>query len=132
MSTTSLLSDFLMSDGVLNAQQEPVIEQPIISPRPSLQTPAQQAAASASVPSQIPPSIWSQLGGALNDQFGASIFGKTLGPTASNPGATFPSIIDIVAVVAGLVLLAGAVFGFDSVRETVIQTAKKGAEVAAA
>jgi hypothetical protein len=34
----------------------------------------------------------------------------------------------IVAVLAGLVLLAGAVFGFDKVQDTVTSTVKKGAE----
>lgn len=77
------------------------------------------------------PSLWSQILGAANEQFGPSIFGKTMGPTASDPNAKFPGIVDVVAVLAGLILIAGAIWGFDNVRETTINIARRGAEVAA-
>lgn len=38
---------------------------------------------------------------------------------------------DVVAILAGLVLLAGAVFGFRAITTTVIETAKGAAEIAA-
>jgi len=41
------------------------------------------------------------------------------------------SATNIVAVLIGLVLVAGAVWGFDQVRETVVSTAKGAAELAA-
>lgn len=41
------------------------------------------------------------------------------------------SSANIVAVLIGLVLVAGAVWGFDTVRDTVISTAKGAAELAA-
>lgn len=48
-----------------------------------------------------------------------------------DPLDTSQYLIRGVAIAGGLILITGAVFGFDSVRETVITTAKKGAEVAA-
>lgn len=39
---------------------------------------------------------------------------------------------DIVAIIIGIVLIAGAVWGFSTVRDTTISVAKKGAEIAAA
>lgn len=42
------------------------------------------------------------------------------------------SSVNIVAVVIGLVLVAGAVWGLDQVRETVVSTAKGAADLAAA
>jgi hypothetical protein len=41
------------------------------------------------------------------------------------------SSANIVAVLIGLVLIAGAVFGFSQVRETVVSTAKGAAAIAA-
>jgi hypothetical protein len=41
-------------------------------------------------------------------------------------------VVRAIAVVAGLLLIAGAIWGFDNLRDTAVSTAKKGAEIAAA
>ena len=61
------------------------------------------------------------------------------GNASSTPGGFFGALetwltnstVNIVAVLIGLVLIAGAVWGFDTVRETVVSTAKGAAELAA-
>lgn len=53
-------------------------------------------------------------------------YSKTQGGGISSIGA------DVAAVLVGLVLIAGAVFTFSKVQETIISTAKRGAELAAA
>ena len=59
-------------------------------------------------------------------------------PTAINSGLfgqfetwLTTSTANIVAVVIGIVLIAGAVWGFDQVRDTITSTAKGAAEIAA-
>lgn len=67
-----------------------------------------------------------------NNAIAAGIQNLT-GSTSSGTKIPFigVTVVDIVAVVAGLVLLAGAIFGFKNVQETVVGAAKRGAEVAA-
>lgn len=57
--------------------------------------------------------------------------GDAVGKALTLGGVSF-SVVDIVAVVAGLLLIGGAIFGLDSVRETTINVARRGAEVASA
>lgn len=54
-----------------------------------------------------------------------NLFGSKLG------GYTIPSVTDIVAILAGLVLLGGAVFGFKQLSTTVVTGVKKGAALSA-
>ena len=49
---------------------------------------------------------------------------------ANNSGFTLPSVTDIVAIFAGLVLLAGAVFGFRQLTTTIVEGVKTGATTA--
>jgi|HubBroStandDraft_1064217.scaffolds.fasta_scaffold01182_25 hypothetical protein len=71
--------------------------------------------------------------GFLNDLLGPSFFGKTIGPSNVNQATQgAPGIVDVVVVVVGLILIAGAIFGFKNLTTTVIEGAKKGAEIAAA
>ena len=117
---------------------------PSTTPINSFGTVAASVQPNAQNPATAPTTL-QQIGAAFNDQFGPSIFGATVGPSVSNPTASYssvtlpgggkyqiPSVLDVVAVVAGLVLLAGMVFGFRTLTTTVVQGAKKGAELAAA
>lgn len=58
-----------------------------------------------------------------------SFLGQLFG--GATPLDTSQYLIRGVAIAGGLLLIAGAIFGFDKVQDTVITTAKKGAEVAA-
>lgn len=97
------------------------IEQPIIPPRPSV-APTTNTAAQPSLTQQIAQGI----GTAIDQQLGSSVFGNAIAAFKA-----LPSVVDIVAIIVGLVLLAGAVFGFRNVTSTVVQTTRKGAELTA-
>jgi hypothetical protein len=115
-----------------------------VSPNTSIGSVASSAPASSASPSQIGsggtsglPTWASSILAAANDAIGNnSIAASIRQATGQSSGATkIPflnlSVFDIVAVVAGIVLLAGAVFGFRNVGNTVVETARRGAEFAA-
>lgn len=57
----------------------------------------------------------------------------TVGSAFGAPLSVDSSVVyRIVAVVGGLILIAGAVWGFDNIRETATTAARRGAEIAAA
>jgi len=68
-------------------------------------------------------------GYALGGPSGAAV-GAATGKPINFLGISI-SVVDVVAVLAGLVLLAGAVFGFRNLTTTVITGVKKGAELGA-
>lgn len=91
---------------------------PLANSSPSTaQTSAQQPASSSTRP------WWSYLPGF--DEVYSALTGDT---TTANRNY----IIDGTIIVVGLFLIAGAIFGLESVRNTTISVAKKGAEIAAA
>jgi len=89
-------------------------------------------------PNTSPTTNSNPFAGWLSDQNplsqGLKNFGNSMQSAAATTlslGGTSFGVVDIVAILAGLLLLGGAIFGFSSVRETTINVAKKGAEVAA-
>lgn len=57
---------------------------------------------------------------------------QALLPKNSTDGSFYiPSVTDIVIIIVGLILLAGAVYGFKNLTTTIIMGTKKGAEIAA-
>jgi hypothetical protein len=104
------------------------IESAIASPRSDTQASSTTSSVTPSFDNSQP-SFLDGLIGTLNENFGPSFFGKTIGPTAD--GKNDFHIADAVGILAGLVLLAGAVFGFRQITTTVVTGVKKGAEVAA-
>ena len=56
---------------------------------------------------------------------------KLLGGGATGQAESSSLVLDAVAIVVGLILIAGAVYGFKSLSTTVVEGVKRGAEVAA-
>jgi hypothetical protein len=75
----------------------------------------------------VPPQSTSSVGSSI----GSSLASGLLGPLAAFlPGSGMPGIVDIVAIIGGLILIAGMVFGFRNVSTTIVKGVKTGAEIA--
>ena len=128
----SLLDEFNLTDSSWATDYVPPssmgIETPLASARPN--------SSSTSLPNtDILQSTIASLTGATASAAQANLGSvakavSTLG-TGTITSWLSASSANIVAVLIGLVLVAGAVWGFDTVRDTVISTAKGAAELAA-
>ena len=125
----STLSSALASLGYeTDSNGNPIIEDPLASARPN--------SSSTSLPNtDTLQSTIASLTGATASAAQANLGSvakavSTLG-TGTITSWLSASSANIVAVLIGLVLVAGAVWGFDTVRDTVISTAKGAAELAA-
>ena len=125
----STLSSALTNLGYeTDSNGNPIIEDPLASARPN--------SSSTSLPNtDTLQSTIASLTGATASAAQANLGSvakavSTLGTGTITSWLTASSA-NIVAVLIGLVLVAGAVWGFDTVRDTVISTAKGAAELAA-
>ena len=119
----STLSSALASLGYeTDSNGNPIIEDPLASARPN--------SSSTSLPNTdtLQSTIASLTGATALGSVAKAV--STLG-TGTITSWLSASSANIVAVLIGLVLVAGAVWGFDTVRDTVISTAKGAAELAA-
>lgn len=87
--------------------------------------------ANTSLPNAAPNAVQSSTTATTPFQDALNTASKALG-LGGDGIFSIPSVMDIVVILAGLVLLAGAVFGFKSVSTTVVQGVKKGTAIAAA
>ena len=123
----SLLDEFNLTDSSwLSATDHlppysngnPIIENPLAPARPN--------SSSTSLPNT------DILQSTIASLTGATALGSVAKAASTLGTGTITSwFANIVAVLIGLVLVAGAVWGFDTVRDTVISTAKGAAELAA-
>ena len=118
----SLLDEFNLTDSSWATDYVPPssmgIETPLASARPN--------SSSTSLPNT------DILQSTIASLTGATALGSVAKAASTLGTGTITSwFANIVAVLIGLVLVAGAVWGFDQVRETVVSTAKGAAELAA-
>ena len=115
----STLSSALASLGYeTDSNGNPIIENPLAPARPN--------SSSTSLPNT------DILQSTIASLTGATALGSVAKAASTLGTGTITSwFANIVAVLIGLVLVAGAVWGFDTVRDTVISTAKGAAELAA-
>jgi|ERR1035437_9880808 hypothetical protein len=106
----------------------PQIETPLAPARPATTGPTDTT-------TTTPQTDWQQLldYNANNELLGVSTITPTQQQEIKNAHSIFDvSMIDLVGILAGLVLLGGAVFGFKNVSTTIVTGVKRGAEMAAA
>ena len=124
----SLLDEFNLTDSSWATDYVPPssmgIETPLASARPN--------SSSTSLPNtDILQSTIASLTGATASAAQANLGSVAKAASTLGTGTITSWFANIVAVLIGLVLVAGAVWGFDQVRETVVSTAKGAAELAA-
>ena len=129
----SLLDEFNLTDSSwLSATDHlppysngnPIIENPLAPARPN--------SSSTSLPNtDTLQSTIASLTGATASAAQANLGSVAKAASTLGTGTITSWFANIVAVLIGLVLVAGAVWGFDTVRDTVISTAKGAAELAA-
>jgi hypothetical protein len=105
------------------------IEQPILTAQ-GTPNPASSIGASMAQGATTQQTPFQTALGALQSSVPALAAGSVLND--AQQAFHLPSLTDVVVILAGIVLLAGAVFGFKSIQTTVVSGVRKGADLATA